>query len=310
MLQQFFNENTFKQEEIVYRDEGIDFTHVDFIDNEPMIKLITEKPHGILPVLDEELKVIRGNDTQFVSKVSDQQGKLQCPVFEKSKFDKLLFTVTHYAGEVTYDANGFLEKNRDTLTQDLVAVLQTSKSEFINGLYPPSEAVSQADKRSSLSKQFQKQLTNLMGQLHATEPHYVRCVKPNAHKQPLSFHPRMCFEQLTYSGVFEAVSIRKQGFPFRLSHEAFVDRYHRLMKLPANASPVKGGRKGLQTVINQIIDRMKLDKDNIRIGKTRVLYRAMEYRTLELEWSILTRKENIEKALRTNYEYLSKVSLT
>ena len=29
---------------------------------------------------------------------------------------------------------------------------------------------------------------------------------------------------------------------------------------------------------------MKLDRDNVRVGRTRILYRALEYRTLELQW--------------------------
>ena len=32
-------------------------------------------------------------------------------------------------------------------------------------------------------------------------------------------------EQLTYAGVFEAVAIRKTGYPFRLTHTRFANRY-------------------------------------------------------------------------------------
>jgi myosin heavy subunit len=60
MLQQHFNNNTFKMEETLYRSEGIDFVHVEFIDNEPMIELITQARRGILPMLDEELRIPGG----------------------------------------------------------------------------------------------------------------------------------------------------------------------------------------------------------------------------------------------------------
>ena len=113
------------------------------------------------------------------------------------------------AGEVTYQGEGFLEKNRDTLTEDIVLLLQTSKHPFLNTLYPPGSTNLVADRKSSLSKQFNRQLTTLMLHLNRTEPHYIRCVKPNAEKAALKFVPRNCFEQLTYSGVFEAVAIRK-----------------------------------------------------------------------------------------------------
>ena len=230
MLQQHFDNNTFKLEEKIYADEGIDFEHVDIIDNQPMIDLITKRHVGILPLLDEELIVPRGSDKKFLSKLAKSQKKEQNAAFEAVRFKPFLFVVRHYAGDVTYDGQGFLEKNRDTLTPDLVEMLQTSTSPFINKLYPPKMTLSDRDRKSSLSKQFQGQLRALMGQLYKTEPHYIRCIKPNDDKAKLTFVPRNCFEQLTYSGVFEAVAIRKQGFPFRLPHKEFSERYGKLCK--------------------------------------------------------------------------------
>lgn len=141
--------------------------------------------------------------------------------------------------------------------------------------------VTRAERKASLGKQFQHQLSDLMGQLHRTEPHYVRCIKPNEHKSKLSFSPRMCYEQLTYSGVFEAVAIRKQGFPFRLTHEGFAERYGKVLREPASPGEI---RKNARAICKKVVSEMKLDKTNVRFGKSRVLYRAMEYRVLELEW--------------------------
>ena len=66
--------------------------------------------------------------------------------------------------------------------------------------------------RYSLGGQFRQQLTRLMNNLSVTYPHYIRCVKPTPYKQPLSPHAPMVLEQLRYSGVFEAVEIRKKGY--------------------------------------------------------------------------------------------------
>ena len=43
MLQQHFNNNTFKLEEKIYNEEHIQWAHIDYIDNKPMIELITKK---------------------------------------------------------------------------------------------------------------------------------------------------------------------------------------------------------------------------------------------------------------------------
>ena len=75
-----------------------------------MIDLITKRRVGILPLLDEELKLLgRGNDKSFLSKLFDKQASN--PVMVKNvKAARGTFTVRHFAGKVTYSVEGFLEK--------------------------------------------------------------------------------------------------------------------------------------------------------------------------------------------------------
>ena len=87
-----------------------------------------------------------------------------------------------------------------------------------------------SNKKPTLSGQFRKQLVSLMNTLNEATPHYIRCIKPNEDKAPLTFVASNCYEQLTYCGVFEAVAIRKQGYPFRLKHKMFYHRYLPLIK--------------------------------------------------------------------------------
>ena len=187
----------------------------------------------------------------------------------------------------------------------MVEMLQTSKHALVNVLYPPEESVSSSDRKSSLGKQFRGQLKELMGQLNRTSPHYIRCIKPNDSKTPLKFIPRNCYEQLTYSGVFEAVAIRKQGFPFRLRHKEFAERY---CKITQGAVTINDG--DMKSVCRAIIKHLKLNSSkNVQVGKSRVLYRAMEYRQLELDWSIINKNETITKNLarlvRVDHQNLS-----
>lgn len=170
-----------------------------------------------------------------------------------------------------------MEKNRDTLTDDLIELLAASGSNFIKGLFP---ANSGSSKKASLSKQFQRQLKELMAALHKTEPHYIRCIKPNAEKSASKFTTRMSLEQLTYSGVFEAVAIRKQGFPFRLKHDMFLKHYCCIMPDPSKkySAPLQGCK--------DIVAEMKLNMENVQFGTTQVLYRSDEHKALELQRSI------------------------
>jgi hypothetical protein len=57
----------------------------------------------------------------------------------------------------------------------------------------------------------------------------VRCIKPNQVKKPNVFVHDLTNEQLTYSGVFEAVIIMQNGYPFRLDHLEFRGFYQMII---------------------------------------------------------------------------------
>ena len=78
---------------------------------------------------------------------------------------------------------------------------------------------------TTVGEKFRSQLTKLMETVAKTNPFFIRCIKPNQAKRPRVFDAKMAVEQLTYAGVFEAVKIRKQGFPFRRPHAEFNAMY-------------------------------------------------------------------------------------
>ena len=64
-----------------------------------------------------------------------------------------------------------------------------------------------------------------MSILEESTPYFIRCIKPNNVRQGRIFSSGMCNRQLACSGVYEAVRIRKQGFPHRFAHREFIRRY-------------------------------------------------------------------------------------
>eukprot|EP00494_Astrolonche_serrata_P029317 UN29584 len=169
-------------------------------------------------------------------------------------------------------------------------------------LFSKAKSQSSKKRKASLCKQFSDQLSSLMKVLGTTKPHYIRCVKPNDTKEALYFVPKNCLEQLTYSGVFEAVKIRKSGFPFRLKHSEFHDRYKCILEeAKKRAKPGKAG-------CEQIITHCKLNKKNVRTGKTMMFYRAEEHSTLELKRNIIVEQRRMAETLRELLAtYLDKV---
>ena len=276
-LQQHFNQYTFKLEEKVYASEKINFDHIEFVDNQPILDMIEKKPSGLLVLLDEEIVMPKGSDETWCRKIVQTHGKSDH--FEKIMRKDTAFIINHYAGAVRYDAEGFLIKNKDTLYQDLYDVVSGSKHKMLSALFPPISKDSKR-KKISLGGQFRKQLNDLMDKLNQTHPHYVRCVKPNSAKEANNFQSVMSLEQLRYAGVFEAISIRQQGFPFRYTHQEFVRRYKCLALKDDGWLPLKS--KNNKDLAVELLEITKQDFSSVQIGRTQILYRAPQQRILEL----------------------------
>ena len=179
------------------------------------------RPKGLIPILDEEGIVPRGSWEGFVTKFLKQNNNH--PRCKKSR-NPLDLVIVHYAGEVAYDPSLFLIKNKDTLSADVVDVLSCSSLPLLHDLFdeelqvklvpeptmsPPTTRASSAgaDSKMTVGRKFTLQLEQLIANLNSTKPRYIRCIKPNQAKKPMLFVPDLTNEQLTYSGVFEAVII-------------------------------------------------------------------------------------------------------
>lgn len=101
------------------------------------------------------------------------------------------FIVVHYAGEVTYDVDGFVEKNKDTVSNLITESLALSKHSIVSSIYKPifTEMASKTTslKGNSLSCQFRQQLASLIVTLRKSSPRYIRCIKPNNLFTPTDF---------------------------------------------------------------------------------------------------------------------------
>ena len=131
-LQQQFNRHLFKLEQEEYEREKIDWTKVEFEDNQACLDLIERRPMGVLSLLDEQCAFPKATDATFAQKMATELRS--DPRYARDKRDELVFHVQHYAGEVNYDATGFLDKNRDALHQDLLAALSESTEPAVSAL--------------------------------------------------------------------------------------------------------------------------------------------------------------------------------
>jgi hypothetical protein len=156
--------------------------------------------------------------------------------------------------------------------------IASSQNALLASLFPPPAAVGK--RKISLGGQFRVQLNDLMSKLNATEPHYVRCIKPNANKRAGEFNSVQSLEQLRYAGVFEAIRIRQSGFPFRYTHTEFIRRYMCLSL--RDQGWLKLESRDEASTCKELLQISKQDFSQVQMGVSKVLYRAQQQRVLEL----------------------------
>ncbi|KAG8455714.1 hypothetical protein GDO86_001777 [Hymenochirus boettgeri] len=230
-LQQLFISMTLKAEQEEYETEGIEWEPVQYFDNKIICELIEEKHRGIIDIMNEEcLRPGEATDLSFLAKLEEKVGdhphfltrKLADPLARKS-IDWVDFKLIHYAGEVTYCAVGFLEKNNDLLFRNLKEVVLKSKNYILRDCFHSSELDSRR-RPETVTTQFKNSLTSLIEILLSKEPTYIRCIKPNNYKEPGKFEDVLVRHQVKYLGLMEHLRVRRAGFAYRRKYEIFLER--------------------------------------------------------------------------------------
>jgi len=286
-LQQQFNMHVFKLEQEEYIKEGIEWKMIDFYDNQPCIELVESKL-GILALLDEECKMPKGSDKSWVEKLYDKCKRWEH--FQKPRLSQTAFLVTHFADKVEYECEGFLHKNKDTVMEEQITVLKNSKNKLLSelfvaegpetlGVQPAKSKTGTMDNKKSHKKTvgaaFRDSLNLLMENLNSTNPHYVRCIKPNDEKQSFKFDNKRAVQQLRACGVLETVRISAAGYPSRWTYYDFYVRYRVL----CHSKDIKKGDH--RVTCENIVARLITDPDKYQFGKNKLFFRAGQVAYME-----------------------------
>ncbi|KAE8677880.1 Myosin-1 [Hibiscus syriacus] len=235
-----------------------------------------KKPLRLLSLLNEESTFPNGTDYTFANNLRQHLNWNPCFRGEQEKS----FTVSHFAGEVTYDTIGFLEKNRDLLHLDSIQLLSSSSCHlpqaFASNMLNQSEkpvvgtlhkAGGADSQKLSAATKFKGQLFQLMQRLESTTPHFIRCIKPNNFQSPGSYEQGLVLQQLRCCGVLEFVRISRSGFPTRMSHQKFARRYgFLLVENAASQDPF--------SVSVAILHQFNILPEMYQVGYTKLFFRT------------------------------------
>uniref|UniRef100_A0A3Q3M8H6 Myosin Ic, paralog a n=1 Tax=Mastacembelus armatus TaxID=205130 RepID=A0A3Q3M8H6_9TELE len=274
-LQQLFIELTLRSEQEEYETEGIAWETVKYFDNKIICDLIEEKHKGIISILDEEcLRPGETCDVSFLEKLEDTLSGHPHFVTHKlanGKTRRVMsreeFRLLHYAGEVNYNVNGFLDKNNDLLNRNLKEVMCQSDNQILSHCFRKEEVIDQK-RQEMAATQFKNSLMKLMEILMSKEPSYVRCIKPNDAKQPGKFDEVLVRHQVKYLGLMENLRVRRAGFAYRRRFEAFLQRYKPLCP---ETWPNWNGR--LVDGVSLLVNHLGYKPEEYKLGRSKIFIR-------------------------------------
>jgi hypothetical protein len=244
-LQALFTEQVLKAEQDEYAAEGVVWQRVAYRDNAAVLALLEHRPRGAFALLDEECVLPAGSDAKLREKFDEALVAVAASagvsstdaVYATVRGDKTHFDVRHYAGVVRYDADGWLDKNRDSLLAHLELLMLQSANAFVRDLFLPhcmdtASDTARSRVRVTLAGLFRKQLSALLGTIGQCGVFHIRCVPANATKSPSRFDAPYVLRQLRQVGVLEAVAVRRSGFALRRTFAAACRRYMSILPPP------------------------------------------------------------------------------
>lgn len=304
-LQQLFIQLTLKSEQEEYLREGIEWEPVEYFNNVVICDLIEERHKGIISYMDEEcLRPGEPSDLSFLEKINRHLNSHQHYISHmkaSTKMQKVMgrdeFCLVHYAGDVTYNVRGFLEKNNDLLFRDLREVMHNSTNSIISECFPAKEMEDKRRPETAVT-QFKNSLNELVKILSSKEPSYIRCIKPNDFKRSGQFDDTIVTHQVKYLGLMENLRVRRAGFAYRRLYDLFLQRYKCLSAetWPNYHGPARDG-------VQKLVETLKYGKDDYRFGSTKIFIRFPKT-LFETEDAFQEKKHDIATIVQCRYKGL------
>ena len=263
--------------------EGIPCPDVHPPSNAEVCAIFDTASVGAFQLLDSQSRAPKPDDKAFCREVwsshssnaffGSKDGGVPHEMSELHLTKDEAFVVHHFAASVTYAVDGFLDKNDNKLSDTFEASLRASPQPFIAAIIHAeghksvdagerrqSTAVGNAGMKmapppslpgssgfSSVGKTFLNDLRKLMRELEATQPHFVRCLKPNKTLAPRQMDRKMVLVQMASSGLMEAVKLMQASYPSRSTYEELLRVFGNQLPKSVLQSHSQSSQVGIRT---------------------------------------------------------------
>ncbi|XP_065169403.1 unconventional myosin-Ia isoform X2 [Atheta coriaria] len=266
-LHQVITAIALKEEQEELAREGLEWTKIEYFNNIGICQLLEHEKHGVLTLLDE-LHV--HCDQTYLTRVEQCcAGHSHCLAADPS-LPSFHFQIRHFAGPVTYDVRGFVEKNHESLPKELSRAMYRCDHPLMHALFPEGNPKRCTVKKpASVATQLQVSLNALLKSLATRQPHYIRCLKPNELKQPRIFEMALVQHQVRYLCLLPTVQIWRSGYCYRLPYPQFLCRYKMLCASTWprwRGSPIEGVSMALRSI--------PIPSAEFTFGRTKIFVRS------------------------------------
>ncbi|RIA90569.1 glycosyltransferase family 2 protein [Glomus cerebriforme] len=266
-IHNFILKHIFDSRQEEYISDGINVPDIPYFDNSACLQMIANPSSGLIAIMNDQAnKSPRKTDHTMLDAFNKKYSEHSSFTPTGKSLNALpTFGIQHFAGQVTYDSTGFLEKNTDTLSADFVSLFRgagESYNSFIVGLFTDkavateshpqndntivaaqqsvkpmrapsmrrkkdqsSSETSSKPKVSCVATQISSALDELCDTLEETTPWYVFCIRPNDTQLPNQYDPKVVQSQVKLLGLSEIAKKLQFDYTISFTHQEFLERY-------------------------------------------------------------------------------------
>jgi len=198
-LHQLYIEYVFKLEEQIFVDEGLGsfLANLSYPDNQELLDVVCKETdkHSIFLLLDNSTFNRIGTDASFLKDLLQfQDDKVKQGTGRGKDYSGTSFIINHTAKPVGYETVGFLDKNKDDVSDLILSTIRSSKNSFIVDIY--NQKTKESDDleskcafdtckkaRDYIGTKFRREMEELNQKLRSCQCTFMRCIKPNENKR-------------------------------------------------------------------------------------------------------------------------------